>query len=299
MESKDLPKNQVMDEYGVIYSQDGKQLIRSINRDLEIYPIIEGCKVICNVAFANHKQLKEVIIPDTVTTIENDAFAGCTSLINIIIPKSVNDIGKGVFYGCSNLENIFVADGNEVYKSIDGVLFNSTKNQLIEYPAGRKASNYTIPAGMDIAINYNSLAYCPHLTDITLSDNVSVFRARWGMFDNDTLKLKNIIIPKNVTKLDTDIFHSFATIENIVVEEGNEAFVSIDGVLFDKQKTTLICYPEDKEDKNYTVPDGVTFIEKFAFAHCRHLNKITLPHTIKEIVGNAFEDCSFENIFFV
>ena len=80
-----------------------------------------------------------------VTTIGDDAFEGCTNLSSIEIPDSVISIGNSAFSECEKLSAINVSSGNNNYASIDGVLFNKDKTELIQYPAGNFETAYTIP----------------------------------------------------------------------------------------------------------------------------------------------------------
>lgn len=92
----------------------------------------------------------DVEIPDRVsgllpvTGIASSAFYCCDEITSVTIPKTVNYIESGAFYGCTALTEINVADDNEYYCDIDGVLFDKDGEILSYYPEGRKGS-YTIP----------------------------------------------------------------------------------------------------------------------------------------------------------
>ncbi len=77
----------------------------------------------------------------------------------------------------------------------------------------------------------------------------------------------------------------------INVDSDNEYFSSVDGVLFDKAGTTLICYPNGKSAASYEVPDGVTTIKKYAFDWCLALKSITLPSTLSTVEEEVFTYC--------
>ena len=88
-----------------------------------------------NYAFCNCSEFTSIIIPSSVTIIGNYAFYDCDGLISITIPSSVTTIGDSVLSGCSALTKIIVEQGNFNYASVDGVLFNYSKNELINFPA--------------------------------------------------------------------------------------------------------------------------------------------------------------------
>ena len=116
----------------------------------------------------------EYIIPDGVTSIDGSAFANCVGLVSLTIPKSVVEIPVnryyGVFDGCTNLVNIEVDSENKSYSSLDGVLFNKDREELIYYPKGKKGS-YTVPLSV-VKLGANSFADCEGLTSVIISDSV-------------------------------------------------------------------------------------------------------------------------------
>jgi hypothetical protein len=70
----------------------------------------------------------------------------------------------------------------------------------------------------------------------------------------------------------------------------NTAYISENGVLFNRAKTTLIQYPSGKSGA-YTIPNSVTSIGKFAFYYCRGLTSVTIPDSITSIGESAFYHC--------
>lgn len=131
----------VRDEFGVIYSKDGKRLLKC-SRGLKLvnYNIKVGTKVVCNDAFEWCSSLRRVNIPSSVTsigegtfswcgalqslhipssvtTIGDFVFSGCESLQSVIIPSSVTSIGEKVFYGCNSLHSIIIHGSLKVDES--------------------------------------------------------------------------------------------------------------------------------------------------------------------------------------
>ncbi|MDO5151049.1 MAG: leucine-rich repeat domain-containing protein [Oscillospiraceae bacterium] len=85
-------------------------------------------------------------------------------------------------------------------------------------------------------------------------------------------------------------FEEFTGLKKFEVSEGNDELASEDGVLFDKDKKTLLKYPAGKADEEFTVPEGVETIAPHAFDGCKNLKKVELPESVKEIGKGAFED---------
>lgn len=88
--------------------------------------------------------------------------------------------------------------------------------------------------------------------------------------------------------------NSFAVcdkLESFLVDEDNMSLCSVDGILFSKDMTTLICCPKTKTGE-YTLPETVQYITKAAFANCLGITKITLPKSIIKIGDCAFQGCT-------
>lgn len=140
---------------------------------------------------------------------------------------------------------------------------------------------------------------------IEISEGVRIIDR--GAF-NDT-GISNIHISKTVTSIGEDAFNICGLLTAINVDNDNEFYSSADGVLYNKDKTTLICYPRNKGGDNtgitqgtteYTVPEGVTFINTNAFINCKWLTKINLPDSLEAIdysvVPSDFKNSENENI---
>ncbi|MGN1481353.1 leucine-rich repeat protein [Porcipelethomonas sp.] len=145
------------------------------------------------------------------------------------------------------------------YESIDGVLFDRTGTVMEVYPRAKTDISYEIPDGVTNACAF----YYP-------------------------IYLEEIVVPASVTNLST---FSCQKLKNIIVSEDNENYSSEDGVLFNKDKTTLIKYPQGNERTDYSIPDGVERIESTAFSGCENLQNITIPESVTSIGENAFYNC--------
>lgn len=144
-----------------------------------------------NGAFSSCEALTNITIPDSVTSIGGSAFYNCSSLTSITIPDSVMSIVLGAFKNCNNLESISVNENNTNYSSDEyGVLFNKDKTILMQYPAGNKNVEYSIPESTTI-IEGEAFIDCDNLTIVIIPNSVVLIS--YSAFD-DCANLANIYI---------------------------------------------------------------------------------------------------------
>ena len=109
-------------------------------------------------------------IPDGVTVVENLAFSESNGLTHLAVGIDLTSIGTDSFRGCSNLLDITVDVLNPAYSTLDGVLFDKSQTELLQYPSG-KAGFYSIPHGIT-SIDYNAFTGNSNLTCIMVPDSV-------------------------------------------------------------------------------------------------------------------------------
>ena len=243
-------------------------------------------------AFSNCKSLRTINIPNSVIRMDGSVFAGCSSLNSVHMPNNYVITGDGMFSGCCNLKSFSVDSNNVSFSVDDGVLFNEDKTILIQFPAGKDVKEYTIP-GFVIEINDSAFRGCGKLTKISIPESVK--KVGWFVF-SDCENLTDINIPKGTDFIAYNSFSGCRALINITVDVDDQMFSIEDGVLFNKEKSTLICYPGGIKRDNYIIPEGVTKImpEAFRFfAGC-----LTLPGSMTKVIGggimtgNVFRLCN-------
>jgi len=292
------------------FEMDGTMLVR-YNGDSANVTIPAGVTAIGGGAFDRCESLTSVTIPAGVTTIGSYAFNGCTSLTSITIPSNVTSIGYLVFQSCTSLTSITVDTQNRTYSSVDGVLFDKNRTVLITYPVAKQGRTYTIPSSVT-SIGENAFDNCRSLTSVIIPAGVTsigIFAFnRCESLTSITIpssvtsigdvafcwcrSLTSITIPSSVTFIGDGAFYACSSLTSIIVDTQNRTYSSVDGVLFDKNKTVIIAYPAGKQERTYTIPLSITSIGNVAFSRCESLTSITIPSSVTSIGEHAFETCT-------
>jgi len=222
-----------------------------------------------------------------VTSIANWAFQ-FTSVTSIIIPSSIMNISENAFCQMNELTSIVIQDGNTVYSSENGILFNYSKTILLWYPAGKTGDEYQISDGV-LEIGNHAFLNSAFLINVMIPDSVTHIGS--AAFSGCS-KLSGIMISRYVVYLGQCIFQNQTSFKSIHVDSENEFYSSIDGVLFNKDKTVLIEYPTGKDDLTYIIPSSVTDIGAYSFSGVLLLTSVTIPNTVLRIGAAAFHGTS-------
>ncbi len=253
--------------------------------------------------------MSSVIIPSNVTSIGEYAFAWCNNLISIIFlghdaPTTSNDwilgtnIGirghayagsnfpapGGIFDGLTMSEVIYSSDDNNYSYNVSGGIATITGYK----GPGRQI---TIPSTLGgyptVAIADSAFKSCGNLTSIIIPRGITTI-GNWT-FDS-CFALTSVTIPDSVISIGYGAFNWCPALTSINVSAANPIYASIDGVLYDKNITTLIRCPETKSD-SFTIPDGVITIGNASFVNCQSLKSVELPDSVVTIGSAAFEFC--------
>ena len=127
------------------------------------------------------------------------------------------------------------------------------------------------------------------LTSVTFAVQSQLKSIDWGAFNSCT-SLASIIIPASVTSIDSAAFLSCTSLTSITVNANNPNYASEGGILYNKDKTTLIAYPS--ASGSVTIPEGVTSIGQYAFSSCSSLTSVTIGEGVTSIGNGAFSSCT-------
>lgn len=232
-----------------------------------------------------------IVIPDTldgspvISIMWN--FLGAGDLLparvtSVVLPDSLLLVHEGAFSWCPDLTQFIVSPNNPALEAVDGVLFDKRTNTLLRYPPAKAGESYNVPEGTT-AIAQRAFYGCNKLTSIVLADSVT------HVGDNAFSSCRNLtsltlgrslatlplgLDPHRTDKNYLDILYSLTDVH---VSPSNPLFSSIDGVLFNKDGTTLLYYPAGRFDDVYYIPEQLTGIDPNAFADCAKVPGFRLP----------------------
>ncbi|NLM55958.1 MAG: leucine-rich repeat protein [Clostridiales bacterium] len=201
----------------------------------------------------SNNTVTSVTIPNSVIAINDGAFRSSKMLESVNIPDSVEFIGQFAFYNCTELTSI------------------------------------TIPNSVT-TISFGAFQYCSKLESVIIPDSIISIGPQVFC---DCTSLTNVTIPRSVISIDVSAFFGCSSLTAINVNYENENYTSVDGILFNKDKTVLLRYPHAKAGSEYIVPDYVNSIGSNAFQDCgTQLNSIVIPDTAAGTIGEyAFDGC--------
>lgn len=209
----------------------------------------------------------------------------CNVQILSISAKSNFVIKKGVlleYNGAS--KNITIPKG--VKKIGSGVFKDNKKVESITFPSSLKE------------IGNNAFLNCKNLKKVKLNNGLKKIGT---MVFYGCNKITSISIPFSVKTIysASDIGVTFIGckgLKKITVSSKNPYYKSVDGILYNKKKTKLICYPAAKNQSTFTIPKTVATIGAAAFSHTKSLKSVSLHNKILELGDGAFSSTGITSI---
>lgn len=218
-----------------------------------------------------YSKLKEITIPDSVTSIGQGAFAGCCKLQSVKLPANLETLGYGAFSDCTNLKDVILPES--LRELGDAVFLRCSALEKMVIPD----SVTEIGGGM--------FYECVSLKEVQISANVTKIGVQ--AFDGCS-SLKEFEIPDGVTEIAYRTFALCSSLEKISVP---------DGITYIGEWAFASCV----NLAELYIPDGVTEIGHHAFYECKKLKEITLPDSVKKLdfydvdgkgsYAQTFQDC--------
>ena len=222
------------------------------------YSIISSDDMTCMVVGGEVKSSGHVTIPSVVTC-EHGKF-------------SVTAIGEYAFYECSSLKSVTISD-------------SVTEIGMAAFYECTSLTSVTIGSSLT-TIGNGVFCGCYSLASVTIPDSVTEI----GNHAFYNTSLTSVTLPPYLKTLGDLVFGRCSSLTEISISSDNQNFSTMEGVLFDKDYTTILAFPNAKCEE-YMIPSSVTEIEYGAFYGCDSLTSVAIPESVTIIGNYAFYDC--------
>lgn len=272
-------------------------------------------------AFKDCITLEKISLGPDIEDVRREAFRGCRNLKRMDLGKVVRKVGDSAFRDCVEMKELHVENpnieiGERAFENCASLQLIELSKQMTEIYAGvfnscKALESIDLPEELNV-MGESCFADCAKLSGIKIPSKVSKID---DMVFNGCLELKDVVLPESLVKIGKSAFKdckSLVTInipakvnsigagafrgctalECISVDERSRSFKSVDGILFNKNKSILVSYPAMKADRSYTIPDSVTKISDWAFAENKNLVNVVVPDSVQEVGEGAFHMCS-------
>lgn len=278
-------------KYSVIKDGDGNSCI-SIDKiynfvhKVVIPDTIKGLpvKIIADGATESGSHLKSIKLPDSITYIGKEAFFECQNLTNINFPKKLKLIGVGAFECCGSLKNITL---NDELECIEENAFYASGVSQVKIPdsvTDIKASAFLyselsfVEFGKNVKfIDETAFSYCRNIESISLPKSLQYLDS--SAFDNCP-NLKTILIDSDINRslVFDSLFYNCPSLEKIITSKDNKRLISINNVLYDKSRNTLVRFPPNGNVANLKIPEWVDRFSSCSFEGNKNLKRIDIPN---------------------
>ncbi len=333
--SPDTPTVKSDFEYSLIGDEAHLEGYNGESTDVVIPSTLESDGMTYNVvsilnAFNNRKDITSVVIPNSVTTINDEVFKDCINLKTVTLSENLSKIGKGLFEGATSLESITIPN-------------NVTSIELYAFKDCTSLTNINLSDSLD-SIDSTALINCSSLESITIPSTLSTVSADlfegcdsltgiyveedhnflssldgnlYNLAQTELIKCapanESITISKDVTKINSSAFNYCNQLETVTIDSSNTTYKAVDGIIYSYSLDKLILCAVNKASvtietsvttieqnafegltllESITIPNNVTVIGGYAFRNCTSLEEVTLPNNLQYLNAGAFQGCT-------
>ena len=258
---------------------------------LESFAFPEGMKDNSAITLDGCTSLKSVTFPASFENLKGEVFRGCIALNNVVLPEKITVIPGRCFYGCTSLSNInldrIMVIGSEAFsecKALTGKL--------------------NLPAVTSISVK--AFSNCTGITEVAVAASTSAIGVRdtpedddyyYGAdaeYDEETGVTWDSVLASMAYYTNSNAFDGCSSLVAVAVPAENMNFATVDGCLYSKDMSELICVPAKKTGK-FSVPYGVKKIAPMAF-FATNVDSVVLSNSVRKIDMCAFAKCTMKSL---
>ena len=267
----------------------------------------------------------------SITNLNSGVFNACTALTTVKLPITIRTIADTAFMDCDSIAEFEIPEGNDYFSTLDGVLFNETKSQIVRYPIAKTGTEFSLPENTK-NIKAGAFQGCSELTVIYVTGPIGTMSIGEGAFADCNAALTTLANGRTAC---TDLaLYSDSAFKNEIADiktfSGTaylkwDAETAVGGTTFTHEITytstggaKLLKYGGTEKDivipssvggadlvelaeqlfynntdiTSVVIPDTVTTIGESIFSGCTSLASATLPAALETIPGYMFANCS-------
>ena len=271
--------------------------------------IPEGITTINSYAFQNCTNLMDITFPDSLTDIGISAFSNCSNLTELTFPKKLKSIGRQSFEYCTSLQKVFIPSSLDIFSDFSDIVPTQSHNRgpFYECPA---LNSVTFEEGITTISNH-LFAGCTGLQNITIPDSVTTIGSH--AFNNCT-NLSDITFSKSLTKIGIFAFSKCSKLTELSFPKNLQSIdrqsfghctslqkvfipssLNINGDFDDighQYSHEYGPFYECSALNSVTFENGITTISNHLFAGCTGIENITIPDSVTTIGSHAFNSCT-------
>ncbi|MBR6967128.1 MAG: leucine-rich repeat protein, partial [Ruminococcus sp.] len=251
--------------------------------------VVTGGPRIPHNAFEGMTSLTEVVLPDTITTIENNAFSGCTGLETIKFPKTITSIDSTALYQ-AKVKNVYFYNNNLTIPAVPegATIYGYSSSTAKEY-ADKNGYKF-------VPLDSGSTTGTTTVTKQTTTTNTLTTTTTSSKTSTSTSKATSTTSQSATTSVTTSVSTDTGLVQMVMLGDGITAKVLDDGTLnisgegqmYDSQSSP---FKEPESIKNVQFQGNITSIGDNTFAGMSTLSSIVIPETVKSVGEDAFSDC--------
>ena len=200
-------------------------------------------------------------------------------LNKVIFGEKITSIPKYTFYNCWGLNTVDVKGGIGQWCSFDFTELGTSPFSFLE--ADGPIEESTPP---QVLFNGSELSGA-----VVIPDEVTTIPSHG--FQYGCTGITDLTLPAGLTSIADGAFKGLSSLSTIQLAATNTSFIVDDNVLYNKEKTKILCFPQLRSG-DYTMPASITEMGDYQFYNCVNLTGVTLPNTIKAIPQYAFAGCT-------